>query len=64
MIREYKLFLQDILDAINDIDSFVKEMDFRDFCKDEGKEQIILTALPPANRFNPPPALPLAIPYI
>lgn len=42
MIREYKLFLQDILDAINDIDSFVKEMDFRDFCKDEKTKSAVV----------------------
>lgn len=42
MIREYKLFLQDILDAIKDIDSFVKGMDFMDFCRDEKTKSAVV----------------------
>ena len=42
MIREYKLFLQDILDAINDIDSFVKGMNFMDFCRDEKTKSAVV----------------------
>lgn len=35
MKREYKLFIQDILDAINDVDKFIEGMDLKDFCRDE-----------------------------
>lgn len=35
MKREYKLFIQDILDAIRDIERFVGTMDFNEFSNDE-----------------------------
>lgn len=34
MKREYKLFIQDILNAIKDIEEFVGEINFNEFCKD------------------------------
>jgi len=34
MTREYKLFIQDILQVIKDIDEFTSNMDFEEFCKD------------------------------
>lgn len=34
MKRDYKLFVQDILDAINHIDEFVGDMSFEDFLAD------------------------------
>ena len=34
MTRGYLFFIQDILKAINDIDKFVGNMDFEEFCKD------------------------------
>ncbi|MBI4721639.1 MAG: DUF86 domain-containing protein [Candidatus Stahlbacteria bacterium] len=34
MTREYLLFIQDILKAINDIDKFVGDMSFEEFCND------------------------------
>lgn len=34
MKREYKLFIQDILDAIKDIEEFIREMKFDEFYDD------------------------------
>jgi uncharacterized protein with HEPN domain len=34
MSRDYRLFIQDILKAIKDIDEFTSDMDFEEFCKD------------------------------
>ena len=35
MKRKYRFFIQDIMDAINDIEKFVGEMDFAAFCNDD-----------------------------
>lgn len=35
MKRKHKFFIQDILDAINDIEKFVGEMDFGGFCSED-----------------------------
>lgn len=42
MIREYKLFLQDIVNAINDIDNFIKGMDYTAFYKDEKTKSAVV----------------------
>lgn len=34
MTREHNLFVKDILDAIKDIEEFVGDMDFNEFCND------------------------------
>lgn len=35
MTREYKLFVKDILAAINDVENFVKDLEYSDFFTDE-----------------------------
>ncbi len=42
MTREYRLFIQDILKAISDIDEFIKDTDFEDFCNDEKAKSAIV----------------------
>ena len=42
MTREYKLFIQDILQAIKDIDEFTSNMDFEEFCKDEKTKSAVV----------------------
>ncbi len=42
MTREYLLFIQDILKAINDIDEFIRDTDFEDFCNDEKAKSAIV----------------------
>lgn len=34
MTRDYKLFIQDIVEAINDIEIFIGDIDFDTFLKD------------------------------
>jgi len=35
MIRNYKIFLNDILSSMNHIESYVDNMDFKEFKKDQ-----------------------------
>jgi len=35
MKRKFRFFIQDIMDAINDIEKFIGEMDFDAFCSDD-----------------------------
>ncbi|MEW6675833.1 MAG: DUF86 domain-containing protein [Nitrospirota bacterium] len=42
MMREYKLFIQDILKAIEDIDAFVKGLDFEMFITDEKTKSAVV----------------------
>ncbi|GER93792.1 DUF86 domain-containing protein [hot springs metagenome] len=42
MKRDYKLFVIDILEAIDYIDSFVKGMSFEDFLKDEKTKSAVI----------------------
>jgi len=42
MTRQYKLFIQDILDAINDIDEFIGDMDFNTFSEDDKTKSAVV----------------------
>lgn len=42
MKRKDKLFIQDILQSINDIDTFVRGMDFKEFTKDEKTKSAVV----------------------
>lgn len=42
MKREYKFFIQDILDAIKEIEEFIGEMDFNEFCRDHKTRGAVL----------------------
>ncbi len=42
MRRKDNLFIQDILQAINDIDTFVRGMDFKEFAKDEKTKSAVV----------------------
>jgi uncharacterized protein with HEPN domain len=42
MKRDYKLFLKDILDAINKIENFVGTMSFDEFMKDEKTKSAVV----------------------
>jgi len=40
--RQYKLFIQDILDAIKDIDEFIGDMDFNTFSEDDKTKSAVV----------------------
>jgi len=42
MNRQERLFIQDILKAIEDIDSFIRNEDFKEFCKDEKTKSAVV----------------------
>ncbi len=42
MKRKDNLFIQDILQAIEDIDTFIKDIDFEEFCKDEKTKSAVV----------------------
>ena len=42
MTRQYKLFIQDILDAINDIEEFIGDMDFNKFSEDDKTKSAVV----------------------
>jgi uncharacterized protein with HEPN domain len=45
MNRDYKLFLQDILDACHHVDAFVKNMRFDEFLRDEKTSSAVIRKL-------------------
>lgn len=42
MKRRYRFFIQDIMDAIHDIEKFVGEMDFDTFCNDDKTKSAVV----------------------
>lgn len=42
MTRQYKLFIQDIPDAINDIEEFIGDMDFNKFSEDDKTKSAVV----------------------
>ena len=42
MTRQYKLFIQDILDAITDIEDFIGDMDFTMFIEDDKTKSAVV----------------------
>ena len=45
MKRDYRLFLQDIVDAIRSIDAFIQGMDFEDFINDDKTSSAVVRKL-------------------
>ena len=45
MSRDYKLFLQDILEAAQHVEAFVKDMRFEDFVQDEKTSSAVIRKL-------------------
>jgi uncharacterized protein with HEPN domain len=45
MKRDYALYVKDILDAIERIDEFTREMDFHDFLKDDRTASAVIRKL-------------------
>lgn len=45
MKRDYKLFIQDILDSINKIEDFIGEISFEDFAKDDKTSNAVVRKL-------------------
>lgn len=45
MSREYKLFIKDILEAINDIEEFIREMDYNTFLSDRKTQRAVVQAI-------------------
>ncbi len=45
MKRDYELFIKDILDCINKIDSFTDKMNFEEFMKDEKTKSAVVREL-------------------
>jgi len=43
--RDYRDYLQDILDSIKDIESFVENMDFEDFSKDKKTTNAVIRSI-------------------
>jgi uncharacterized protein with HEPN domain len=42
MTRDYKLFVKDVLDAINDIERFILNLGYSDFLKDEKTKSAVV----------------------
>jgi len=42
MKRKEQLFIQDILQAVQNIDNFVRDKDFKDFCEDEKTKSAVV----------------------
>lgn len=42
MTRQYKLFIQDTVGAINDIEDFIREMDFDEFSEDDKTKSAVV----------------------
>lgn len=45
MNRDYSLFIQDILQAIEDIETFIGDMDFHSFCSDKKTRSAVVHEL-------------------